>query len=114
MWIDASGSAPPGSQSLEQRSIERRSSLLDMSSRRAQETAEAIGLCNLQDQLRGHQPSQPSQAVRSCDVCGRVEPGLRNASLAGNRVGKLRAYGNAIVAEQARIWIEMVMEELAA
>jgi hypothetical protein len=29
-------------------------------------------------------------------------------------VGRLRAYGNAIVAEQARIWIETVMEELAA
>jgi hypothetical protein len=29
-------------------------------------------------------------------------------------VGRLRAYGNAIVAQAAQAWIEVVMEEFAA
>ena len=40
-----------------------------------------------------------------------VEPGtFPLAHGATSRVGRLRAYGNAIVAPQAEVWIETVME----
>ncbi|CAG9172509.1 DNA cytosine methyltransferase [Cupriavidus respiraculi] len=70
-------------------------------------------------ECRGQRTVERSPWSRGVAVRGRdgrerfIEPGIQPlAHGAPSRVGRLRAYGNAINAEAARVWIECVMDSL--
>ena len=61
------------------------------------------------EQLYRSLTSEPQQDL-FCPLCKRVGPQECSEEVGGSRVGRLRAYGNAINAEAARIFIESFIE----
>jgi len=56
--------------------------------------------------------TQEQEQDMFCPVCKRVGPHLCSKEVVSNRVGRLRGYGNAIVAQQAQAFIEAAIEIL--
>jgi hypothetical protein len=107
---DAHTGASQGSEPSQQRSNESRGAVFSLPPQGTLRTTSVVELRDLPNAVSGSESPQSQQGLQGCAVCGRVGAHLRTASLAPNRVGRLRAYGNAIVAPAAQAFVEAVME----
>jgi hypothetical protein len=108
MWGDFETASPSqGSRCNQQRSIEHRNLVRDVSLARAHEAAQNFDLRSLWWDVCGEEPSITSEDLL-CWMCGDV--GAHQCTKAkGSRVGRLRAYGNAIVSQVAAEFIKAAM-----
>ena len=65
---------------------------------------------DLQSVRKGVRSAPVEECNMFCPVCAGVGAHQRTEEVGGSRVGRLRAYGNAIVAPQAQIFIESYLE----
>ena len=65
---------------------------------------------DLQSVRKGVRSAPVEEFNMFCPVCAGVGAHQRTEEVGGSRVGRLRAYGNAIVAPQAQIFIESYLE----
>jgi DNA (cytosine-5)-methyltransferase 1 len=108
---DPSGAPPSRRESDEQLAGEHRNPLRQVPSSTPCATPPDIGMRDLQEGVHGEITPEQSQSVL-CDLCGGMGANLRQATLVGNRVGRLRAYGNAINAQAAAEFIRSAREAI--
>ena len=94
----------------EQSPRQHRNPVRSLSCGEAPETSSDVDLRGVPNGISGAVTSEEEQAVRACDMCGGVGSHLFKATLGNNRVGKLRAYGNAIVPQVAAEVISAYLE----
>jgi DNA (cytosine-5)-methyltransferase 1 len=102
------GAPPPGWQRYEQRAREYREALSQVP-RGGASTAKPsdANVQSLRQQILG---TTLEKQHLFCPVCAGMGPHQCGEEVDGGRVGKLRAYGNAINAEAARVFIESAMD----
>jgi hypothetical protein len=65
----------------------------------------------MQSVRKGVRGAQVEEFNMFCPVCAGMGTHQRIEEVGGSRVGRLRAYGNAINAEAARVFIEATMTD---
>jgi hypothetical protein len=101
---ESPGATSPRRGRHEQRAVECGDLVPAVSLEDAREAGTAFDMRGLRDPLHSGKPPEPQQNLL-CGMCGRMGADLREATLGTNRVGRLRAYGNAIVAQAATEFI---------
>ena len=106
---EAPSSSSPRSQSAEQPLGKHPDSLREMPRRRAPQAPQNIEMRRVQGNVRGEVPQVAGEDL-FCPVCDRVGPHQRSEEMGPARVGRLRAYGNAIVPQVAAVFIRAFIE----
>lgn len=96
--------APPGRRCDEQHAVEHRNPLLNVPFGGTPPAGTEIAVRGVRNRVHGGVAQEGKQDLL-CALCGGVGPDLRQATLVGNRVGRLRGYGNAITAPAAAEFI---------
>ena len=106
LWLDgACPSAPRGSECFERFAGQFGAPLFDLPYERAFERT-VIDMRRLWQSIQSGVASEQQEQNLFCGVCENVGPHLCSKEMGGSRVGRLRAYGNAINAEQATEFIK--------